>query len=219
MKNFVLLKISLLAATLFTSCTSSSNYVQEDTSSEILVSVRDQEMLLVKEGKPVKSYPVSTSKFGLGSQAGSSRTPLGKMEIAKKIGQGAPAGAVFKSRQRTGEVLKPNAPGRDPIVSRILWLTGRENHNKNTYGRYIYIHGTPEEYRIGQPASYGCIRMKSDDVIDLYNRVGVGADVKVFRGGLVSTPEGREYVQSKANSRTNVAFRSGAQRRNTFRWY
>lgn len=221
MKKFILLKISLLAAAVLSSCTSSSNYAQKrDDASEILVSVRDQELLLVKEGKPVKAYPISTSKFGLGSQSGSSRTPLGRMEIAKKIGHGAPAGAVFKSRQRTGEVLTPNAPGRDPIVSRILWLTGREQHNRNTYGRYIYIHGTPEEYRIGQPASYGCIRMKSNDVIDLYNRVGVGADVKVFRGGLVTTPEGREYVQSRGGSQNNVALRSGTQRRNnTFRWY
>jgi hypothetical protein len=100
-------------------------------------------MLLVRDGKPVKTYPVSTSKFGIGSERGSNRTPLGRLEVARKIGDGAPTGMVFKSRRATGEVLKPNAPGRDPIVSRILWLHGTEGHNRNTFGRCVYIHGTP----------------------------------------------------------------------------
>jgi lipoprotein-anchoring transpeptidase ErfK/SrfK len=91
---------------------------------------------------------------------------------------------VFKSRRPTGEVLKPNAPGRDPIVSRILWLSGTNPYNRNTYRRYIYIHGTPEVNRLGTPASYGCIRMGTRDVVDLYNRVGTGADVYVMRGSL-----------------------------------
>ncbi len=101
------------------------------------------------------------------------------MKIARKIGGGAPNGAVFKSRRRTGEILRPNAPGRDPIVTRILWLKGTEYQNRNAYRRYIYIHGTPEEWRIGTPASYGCIRMKSRDIIDLYRRVRVGTPVTV----------------------------------------
>jgi len=175
-------------ALLFTSCGSTV-----DRNNQMLVSVRDQRLLLVRDGQPIKSYPVSTSKFGLGSESGSKRTPLGKMAVARKIGDGARAGAVFKSRRPTGEVLKPNAPGRDPIVSRIIWLTGRESQNRNTYARFIYIHGTPEEWRIGQPASYGCIRMKSRDVIDLYSRVGVGAEVKILRDSLYATNEGRVY--------------------------
>ncbi|MDP0489639.1 MAG: L,D-transpeptidase [Verrucomicrobiota bacterium JB023] len=153
----------------------------------------DQTMLLMHEGRPIKTYPISTSKFGLGSQSGSSRTPLGKLEVAKKIGEGAKPGAVFKGRRPTGEVLRPNTPGRDPIVTRILWLRGKESQNANTFKRLIYIHGTPEEKNIGRPASYGCIRMKSRDVIDLYNRVGVGADVHVVRGSLAKTPEGKKY--------------------------
>lgn len=156
----------------------------KDTRNKLLVSVRDQTMLLTRDGEPIRAYKVSTSKFGLGSQRGSNRTPLGRMEVAKKIGGGAPSGAVFKSRRRTGEILRPNAPGRDPIVSRILWLKGKDYHNKNTYSRYIYIHGTPEEYRIGRPASYGCIRMKSRDVIDLYRRIGEGAEVRIVRGAV-----------------------------------
>lgn len=167
----------------------------KDTRNKMLVSVRDQRMLLVRDGKPVKSYTISTSKFGLGSQPGSNRTPLGRMEVAKKIGKGQPKGMVFKSRRPTGEILKPNAPGRDPIVSRIMWLNGKDWHNKNTFRRLIYIHGTPEEWRLGRPASYGCIRMGMKDVVDLYNRVGEGAEVRVFRGSLLQTSEGREHVR------------------------
>jgi hypothetical protein len=161
----------------------------------MIVSVRDQKLLLTSDGRPVKAYKVSTSKFGLGSGSGTNRTPLGKLGIAKKIGDCAPKGMVFKSRRPTGEVLKPNAPGRDPIVSRIMWLYGKESHNRNTYRRCVYIHGTPEEWRLGTPASYGCIRMSSSDVVDLYNRVGIGAEVQVIRGGLTTTPEGQSYAR------------------------
>lgn len=174
----------------FTSCGS----INKDNRNKMIVSVRDQKMLLVKDGKPVKTYKISTSKFGIGDRPGSNHTPLGRMQIAKKIGGSAPAGAVFKSRRPTGEVLKPNAPGRDPIVSRILWLHGVEDGNRNAYRRYIYIHGTPEERRLGTPASYGCIRMGGKDVIDLYNRVGAGAEVKVIRGTLGANREQRSYV-------------------------
>jgi hypothetical protein len=164
-----------------------------DGHNKMIVSVRDQKMLLVCEGKPVKVYKISTSKFGLGDQPGSNRTPLGSMRVAKKIGCNQPAGAVFKSRRPTGEVLKPNAPGRDPIVSRILWLTGTDANNRNAFRRYIYIHGTPEVNRLGTPASYGCIRMGTNDVVDLYNRVGLGADVYVTRGSLPQSAAFKAY--------------------------
>jgi len=197
-----------LAALFLSSC------AQMDVSNNVLISVRDQKMIIVKDGEPVKSYPVSTSKFGLGDKPGSMYTPLGTMRIARKIGEGAPSGAVFKSRRRTGEILRPNSPGRDPIVSRIIWLKGMEYKNRNAYRRYIYIHGTPEEWSIGSPASYGCIRMKSRHIIDLYRRVGVGAEVKVIRGSLyrtpVALPEGefaaRRPVQSLQDRRV---FRAG----------
>ena len=103
------------------------------------------------------------------------------MEIAKKIGGDQPSGMKFHNRHATGEVVKANAPGRDPIVSRILWLRGLEPQNRNAFGRTIYIHGTAEEWKIGMPASFGCVRMKSCDVIDLYNTVGVGAKVEITR--------------------------------------
>lgn len=197
-----------LAALFLSSCG------QMDMSNKVLISIRDQKMMIVKDGVPVKSYPVSTSKFGLGDKPGSKYTPLGTMRIARKIGDGAPSGAVFKSRRRTGEILRPNSPGRDPIVSRIIWLKGMEEKNRNAYRRYIYIHGTPEEWSIGSPASYGCIRMKSRHIMDLYRRIGVGAEVKVIRGSLYRTPvappqgeyAAREPVQSR---RDRKVFRAG----------
>ena len=150
-----------------------------DTTHQVLVSVRDQKLALFEKGKLVATYPISTSKFGLGDQRGSCRTPLGELEIADKIGDTAPAGAVFKDRRRTGEVLAVNAPGRDAIVTRIIWLRGREAQNGNAFSRDIYIHGTPEERNIGLPVSYGCIRMRSSDIINLYGLVGRGARVTI----------------------------------------
>ncbi|WP_347441690.1 L,D-transpeptidase [Rubritalea sp.] len=175
----------------------------------MLVSVEDQTMLLTQFGKPVKSYKVSTSKFGLGDTPRSMRTPLGRMQVAKKIGHKQPEGAVFKARRPTGEVIPPNAPGRDPIVTRILWLKGTERRNKNAFKRYIYIHGTPEESRIGHAASYGCIRMNSRDVVDLYSRIGVNAEVKVIRGPLNATFKGREYVRMEKAARKQSSVDSG----------
>lgn len=179
----------LLAALNFSSCAP-----QADHRNKMVVSVRDQKMVLLRDNQPVKTYKISTSKFGVGDTPRSNRTPLGRMQIAKKIGAGQPAGAVFKSRRPTGEVLKPNAPGRDPIVSRILWLKGTESHNRNAFQRFIYIHGTPEVNRLGTPASYGCIRMGTKDVIDLYNRVGAGADVFVVRDSLGNIVKERNLV-------------------------
>ncbi len=165
------------------------------SSKELRVSVRDQKMALYDQGELVRVYGVSTSKFGCGDGHSTNCTPIGKMKVAKKIGGGMPPGMVFKHRTPTGEVIRPNAPGRDPIVTRIMWLSGAESKNRNAYGRYIYIHGTPEERNIGQKASYGCIRMRSMDIIDLYNRVPVGATVKVERGGLPSEARSMaEYV-------------------------
>ena len=161
----------------------------KDRTHVLRISVPEQKMAVYKKGVKIREYPVSTSKFGLGDQRGSRRTPLGKMEIAEKIGGGAPSGAVFKSRRWTGEVLRPDSPGRDPIVSRILWLRGGEQWNSNTYSRYIYIHGTAEVRNVGRAVSYGCVRMRSQDVIDLYDIVGEGADVYILNRSLPATQE------------------------------
>ena len=177
--------IALAAACCLSSCsTGGFAGIGKDNRNKMIVSVADQKMMLVRDGAPVKSYKISTSKFGCGDRPGSNCTPLGRLQVAKKIGCNSPLGSVFKSRRRTGEVLKPNAPGRDPIVTRILWLKGTESRNRNAFKRTIYIHGTPEERRLGRPASYGCIRMGSQDVADLFKRVGHGADVFVVPGSI-----------------------------------
>src|SRR5689334_6054056 len=145
----------------------------------VIVSIPDQKLMLVDNRASAGVYPVSTSKFGLGDNWGSMATPLGFLQVAQKIGDRAPVGAVFHNRRFTGEVLQPNAPGRDPIVTRIIWLRGLEATNAHAYNRGIYIHGTPQEKNIGRPASYGCIRMKSLDVTQLYAQLPVGAIVQI----------------------------------------
>ena len=156
-----------------------------DHDHQVVVSIPDQRMAVLKRGEPIAMYPVSTSRFGLGDRAGSNATPLGQLEIAEKIGGGAPLGEKFKSRQPTGEVVAVNAPGRDPIVTRILWLRGLEAQNAHAHDRCIYIHGTPEEWRIGRPASFGCIRMRSRDVAALFDEIGTGARVSILTEPLV----------------------------------
>ncbi|MFN2508076.1 MAG: L,D-transpeptidase [Chthoniobacterales bacterium] len=186
-----------LAVVLFvTSCAA------PDTRHRVVVSVPEQKLVVLEDGAPIATYPVSTSKFAIGDLPGSRGTPLGQLEVAKKIGGSAPLGAVFKDRRRTGEILLPDAPGRDPIVTRILWLRGRESQNRNAYGRYIYIHGTPEERNIGRPASYGCVRMRSRDVISLYDIVGEGARVSILDAPLAAAvPELRSATPAVASAR------------------
>src|SRR5216117_4308148 len=161
-----------------------------DTQHHIVISTREQKLALLDRGNLMAIYPVSTSKFGLGDWRGSRYTPLGQLQIAEKIGDNAPPGAVFKDRRRTGEIVAPDSPGRDPIVTRILWLRGREAQNANAFARYIYIHGTPEERNIGNPASYGCIRMRSCDIVSLYNIVGRGAEVTILDVPLAAAVSG-----------------------------
>jgi lipoprotein-anchoring transpeptidase ErfK/SrfK len=147
---------------------------------ELVVSVADQKLAVVVNGKVYRDYRISTSRYGEGDNWGSWRTPTGIMQIAGKIGAAAPAGAVFWRRQVTGEVLPANAPGRDPIVSRIIWLRGLEGANRNAYKRCIYIHGTPQEAFLGRKASFGCIRMRSVDVIEVFNWVNIGTPVAIM---------------------------------------
>ncbi len=145
----------------------------------MVISVPDQKMAIVREGARVADYQVSTSKFGLGDTFSSYRTPTGVMTVCEKLGGALPVGAVIKHRCPTGEIIPPNAPGRDPIVTRVIRLRGLEMRNRNAYAREIYIHGTPQESCIGKQVSWGCIRMRSRDVIALYNRISVGVRVVV----------------------------------------
>ncbi len=151
-----------------------------DRRNQVIISVRDQRLTVVKTDSTRETFPISTSRYGLGDRPRSFATPLGKMEIAGKIGAGATEGTVFHGRVRTGEIVPENAPGRDPIVTRILRLRGLESQNARAESRGIYIHGTPQENLIGEPVSFGCIRMRSRDVVRLFDLVGVGSPVMIL---------------------------------------
>ena len=172
-----------------------------------VVSVADQRIAVLENGYTVARFPVSTSRYGVGDSFNSYATPVGYMEIAGKIGEGAPMGAVFRNRRWTGEILPPNAAGRDPIVTRILWLRGLEACNANAFTRNIYIHGTPVERLIGRPASYGCIRMRSKDVVELFNMMPVGARVQVSEA-----PLGRAIASLADSSRYALDAAAGDER-------
>lgn len=150
-----------------------------DPPNAIVIDVKRQKLQVVQGTTPVATYPVSTSRFGLGDQFHSYRTPIGTLQICDKLGDRLPSGAVIKGGRFTGEVLPPNAPGRDPMVTRVIRLQGLEDQNRHALSRGILIHGTPEEKRIGKPVSWGCIRMRSADVIALYNQVRIGTKVIV----------------------------------------
>src|SRR6266550_976406 len=144
----------------------------------IHVSVRNQELKLRRGRKIIRRYPISTSRFGLGSEEGSHKTPLGQFRVSDKIGEAMAAGTIFVGRVP----LKPeDAPPRteDLVLSRILWLDGVEPHNANTRSRFIYIHGTRHEDKVGEPDSHGCIRMRNADVIELFDLVDVDTPVTI----------------------------------------
>ena len=165
----------------------------------LVVSIPEQRLYVFDEaGHKLNSYRISTSQFGIGDTRNSYTTPTGQLEIAGKIGAGAELGSVFHGCRRTGEICPPNAPGRDPIVTRILPLRGLEPQNAKALPRGIYIHGTPDERNIGRPASYGCIRMKSRDVMELFEIVQKGTRVEITTdrvgglfGGVVRPPADR----------------------------
>ena len=146
---------------------------------QLIVSVPEQKLAVVVNDKVYKSYKISTSRYGEGDALGSWCTPIGRLAVATKIGGTVPFGGVFQGRHYTGEVLSVNAPGRDPIVSRIIWLRGLDYTTRNAFHRCIYIHGTPEEDSLGKKASYGCIRMRSSDIIEVFNWITIGTGVAI----------------------------------------
>lgn len=158
-----------------------SRFPNYSTEQVVLIDASNQKLLLIEKGQVTHRWIISTAEAGLGSRKGSNQTPLGAHRLAQKIGDGAPLGTVFKARQNTGRIAKiltaPGArSGEDNVTTRIMWLDGLEpGLNKgdkvDSYQRFIYIHGTDEEGRLGAPASHGCIRMRNQDVIDLYDRV------------------------------------------------
>jgi L,D-transpeptidase YbiS len=158
------------------------------TRRRIRVDLRAQRLELLDGERCLRAWPVSTAARGAGEEEGSEQTPRGRHEVRAKIGAGAPAGAVFVGRRPTGELCTPERvraePERDWITTRILWLRGLEL-GRNRRGRVdsmrrtIYIHGTPHEAALGTPASHGCIRMSSADVIELFDLVEPGTEVEI----------------------------------------
>jgi len=151
----------------------------------IIVDISDQMLYLAKDQKIIKRYLVSTSKYGAGNRAGSHKTPLGTHRICHKIGEGAKINTIFKAGINTGKTMEIGIDSKeDLITTRIMWLKGLEaginkGNGIDSYNRRIYIHGTPEEELIGRPASYGCIRMKNKDVIELFNLLKEGTLVEI----------------------------------------
>lgn len=154
-------------------------HLPEQDTCDIEISIRDQTLRLCRGHKVLRTYPISTSRFGLGTESGSRKTPLGQFRIAEKIGHGMPPGTVFRGRIPLG-AEDPLPQTEDLITSRILWLDGIDPENSNTKERYIYIHGTKHEDRIGRPDSHGCIRMRNPDVIELFDLVHEGNRVRII---------------------------------------
>jgi L,D-transpeptidase YbiS len=145
---------------------------------KIHISVSKQELSLKTGRKKLAAYAISTSRFGLGTNEGSMKTPTGRFRIAEKIGDEMPLGTVFKSR-RPVKATKTMLRKEDLVMTRILWLDGTGRANANTYDRFIFIHGTNHEEEIGQPASHGCIRMRNRDLVELFDRVEIDTPVMI----------------------------------------
>lgn len=157
----------------------------KETLNSITVRISQQKLYFLSGGKPIKTYLISTSKYGVGNKDGSNKTPLGLHHIAGKFGRNARLGTIFKRRRDTGKIAKRGTDG-DLITTRILRLEGlQKGINKgegiDSFQRCIYIHGTPEEHLIGKPASHGCIRMKNSDIINLFGLIKRGVTVRIVK--------------------------------------
>ena len=159
----------------------------------IRISIADQLLELSEAGKPLKRYRVSTAKNGVGEKNGSFCTPRGRHIIRAKIGAGAPVNTVFVKRRPTGEIydaeLASRFPGRDWMLTRLLWLSGCEpGFNRlgdvDTMRRYIYIHGSPDSAAMGKPGSIGCVRMHNQDLLELFDLVAAATPVEITESGL-----------------------------------
>jgi L,D-transpeptidase catalytic domain/Sel1 repeat len=175
--------ITLLVLMQFAACATSQLSGDSAGGSEprrLVVSVHDQQMILLEGGKPIARYMISSAKNGVGEGINSGRTPRGRHAIAEKIGRGAAIGTVFEDRIPTNEIVAVNTPGQTPIVTRILRMRGLEDRNQSTFDRFIYLHGSPMENLLGKPVSGGNIRMRSAEIVDLFERVEVGTEISIF---------------------------------------
>jgi len=150
----------------------------QTSQTNIHISIRDQRLTLKKGDTLIRIYPVSTSRFGIGTDEGSMKTPTGRFRIGEKIGGEMPSETVFHARValKAGDPLPPT---EDLVMSRILWLDGLDEDNANTRDRFIYIHGTKHEDKIGIPDSHGCVRMRNGDVAELFKLVDEGTHVVI----------------------------------------
>jgi lipoprotein-anchoring transpeptidase ErfK/SrfK len=144
----------------------------------IHVSIQDQLLTLKDNERLIRAYRVSTSRFGIGTEEGSLKTPTGRFRVAQKIGGEMPSGTIFVGRIPLESDEAPPST-EDLVMSRILWLDGLDEHNANTRDRFIYIHGTRHEDKIGKAASHGCVRMRNADVIELFELVDEGTAVVI----------------------------------------
>jgi len=149
----------------------------------LLINGKDQVMYLVSgENKKIfvhEEYIISTGMGGFGNEMGSNKTPLGIHKIKEMYGKNTPEGTIFKGRRNTNEIAEIGDSSQDLITTRIMWLEGCEEINNNSSSRYIYIHGTPEESLLGEPVSHGCIRMKNNEIIKLFEYVKKGTYVNI----------------------------------------
>ena len=192
LRLFNIILILLFSKTIFSQenvIQKANNYISTDYSELLFVSIENQKMYHIKEGEIVKQYAISSSEYGTGSKAGSNKTPLGLHKIKEKYGDETPINGRMIGRVFYGQIATlyndKTKSKTDDVTSRIFWLEGLENgKNKgegiDSYKRYIYIHGTSEEGRLGTPASHGCIRMKNNEVIDLYKTIAIGTLVLIL---------------------------------------
>jgi hypothetical protein len=192
LRIFKIILILLFSKTVFSQeniIQKANNYISSDYSELLFVSIENQKMYHIKEGEIVKQYTISSSEYGTGSKAGSNKTPLGLHKAKSKYGDETPINGRMIGRVFYGQIAtiyKDKQKSKtDDVTSRIFWLEGLEKgKNKgegiDSYKRYIYIHGTSEEGRLGTPASHGCIRMKNKEVIDLYKIIEVGTLVLIL---------------------------------------
>jgi len=190
----------------------------------VFVDVNHQRMYVISNNKILQNFQISTSKYGEGEIANSNRTPLGLHFVAKKIGEGADLNTIFKSRSNTGKRAVPNDErfkDKDLITTRIMWLEGGEERNSlgsaSSLRRYIYIHGTPDESLLGEPASHGCVRMKNIDVFALYEFVEEGTPVIIWKDGylipdvIADLPDVRPKLSKKEQRKADKRMKKEAK--------
>ena len=192
LKHFNFILISLFSLSGFTqnnTILTANNYISEEYNELLFISVKDQKMYHIKNNEIIDMFIISSSAYGTGNKAGSNKTPLGLHKVKEKFGDKTPINGRMIGKVFYGQVATiyndTTRSKTDDITSRILWLEGLEvNKNKgkgiDSFKRYIYIHGTSEEGRLGTPASHGCIRMKNKEVIDLYKIIEVGTLVLIL---------------------------------------